>query len=158
MRGDTEHQIADLTHRHDWDAVGMFRQSGRAREGLMRQRIGVRPCGWTDRVLGIARLPDVLILELRGAQIAERRMEPVFVVDLLDEVGKVLCDVVEAFEGHRVDSFDLESFHEAFRLGVVIGVTPASHRTDQISRFQRLAVRLGSVLGGFNRLSQHSER
>lgn len=37
-------------------------------------------------------LPDVLILELLRAQIAERRLEPAPVADLLDEVGKVFGD------------------------------------------------------------------
>jgi hypothetical protein len=95
---------------------------------------------------GFARLPDVLILELQWAQIAERRMKPAFVVDLLDEVGKVLGDVFEAFEGHRVDGFDLEGFHEAFRHGVVIRIASTSHRADQLPGLQPFAIRLGSIL------------
>ncbi|WP_167514817.1 hypothetical protein [Mesorhizobium intechi] len=49
-----------------------------------------------------------MILELLRAQISERRMEPAFVLDLLDEAGKVINDVVEGFEGHRVDRLDLQ--------------------------------------------------
>src|SRR5262245_29694565 len=85
------------------------------------------PCGGQGSGCGFARLPDVLILELLWAEIAERGMEPAFVVDLLDEVGKVLGDVLEAFEGHRVDGFDLQGFHEAFRRGVVIRIAATPH-------------------------------
>jgi hypothetical protein len=46
----------------------------------------------------------VLIPKLPWAQVAERRMKPAFVVNLLDEAGKVFCDVLEAFispdDGH----------------------------------------------------------
>jgi hypothetical protein len=130
----------------------------RNREGLLDHWMECAPAGGQGSGCGFARLPDVLILELLWAEIAERRVAPALVVDLLDEVGKVLDDVLEAFEGHRVDGFDLQGFHEAFRPGVIIGVASASHRADQLSGLQRLAVRLGSVLGGFKRLSQHSER
>jgi hypothetical protein len=91
------------------------------------------PGGGQGSGCGFARLPDVLILELLGAQIAERGVEPTFVVDLLDKVGKVLSDVLEAFEGHRIDRLDLYGFHEAFRFGVVIRIArrPIEEGTSQ---------------------------
>jgi len=35
---------------------------------------GVRPCGWTELSGCFDRLPGVLVFELRGAEIAQRRM------------------------------------------------------------------------------------
>ena len=49
-------------------------------------------------------------------------MEPALIVDLLDEVGKVLGDILESFERHRIDCLDLQCFHEALGLGVVVRV------------------------------------
>ena len=69
-------------------------------------------------------------------------MKPAFVVELLDEVGKVLGDVLEAFEGHRVDGFDLQGLHEVPPWRCHVG-RPGVHEAGQLPRFQRLAVRLG---------------
>lgn len=66
-------------------------------------------------------------------------MEPAFVVDLLDEAGKVINDVVEGFEGHRVDRLDLQRLHEALRLGVVVKIASAAHRARQAVCFHRFA-------------------
>ena len=52
-------------------------------------------------------------------------MEPALVVDLLDEVGKVFSDVFEGFEGHRIDRLDLQRFHEAFGLGIIVRIAAA---------------------------------
>ena len=38
------------------------------------QGTGVRPCGWTELSGCFDRLPGVLVFELRGAEIAQRRM------------------------------------------------------------------------------------
>jgi hypothetical protein len=51
-----------------------------------------------------------LILELGRAEIAEGGVETSRVVGVFDEPGKVLGDVVEGFERHRIDGPDLESF------------------------------------------------
>ena len=56
---------------------------------------------------GFAKLPCV------HPQIAECRMKPAIVVDLLDEAGKVFCDVLEGLEDHRVDRLDLQRLDEA---------------------------------------------
>jgi hypothetical protein len=44
---------------------------------------------WTGSCGGFDRLPGVVILELRGAQVAERRVQSASVVDLVDEAGKI---------------------------------------------------------------------
>src|SRR4051794_39068979 len=83
---------------------------------------GVGPLEWTRSSDCVDHLPGDLILELRGAEIAEGGVEPARVVDLLDEAGKVVGNVVEGLECHWVDGFDLEHLHEALGLGVVVWV------------------------------------
>jgi hypothetical protein len=56
--------------------------------------------------------------------------EPAFVVDFPDEAGKLFGDVLEGFESRRIDCLDLQRLHETLRLGVVIGVASAAHRTE----------------------------
>src|SRR5262249_58606492 len=56
---------------------------------------GVRPWSWTGSRGGFDPLPGVVILELRGAQVAERGVQPASVVDLVNEAGKIRGDVLE---------------------------------------------------------------
>ena len=62
---------------------------------------------------GFDRLPSVLILELRGAQVAERGVEPSCVVDPVDEAGKMGGELLEGFVVHQVDGLDLQRLDEA---------------------------------------------
>ena len=52
------------------------------------------------------------------------------------------------FVGHQVGRLDLERLDEAFRLGVVIGITPPAHRANQpVSGKQRsIPVQLKELL------------
>src|SRR6516162_11624125 len=96
---------------------------------------GVRPCSWTGSRGGFDPLPGVVILELRGAQVAERGVQPAGVVDLVNEAGKIRGDVLECFVVHKVDGFDLQRLDEAFGLGVVVGgfhVGTSSRRTHAL--------------------------
>jgi hypothetical protein len=68
---------------------------------------------------GFAKLPDVFVLKLWRAQIAECRLKPAIVVDLLDEAGKVFCDFLEGFEDHRVDRLDLQRLVKLILAGEV---------------------------------------
>ena len=68
------------------------------------------------------------ILQRAANTAAESRVERAIIVDVLDELWKVLGDILEAAEGHCVDCFDLYRFHEAFGLGVVIRISPPAHR------------------------------
>src|SRR5215813_10616192 len=52
---------------------------------LIRLGRGVRPWSWTGSRGGFDPLPGVVILELRGAQVAERGVQPASVVDLVNE-------------------------------------------------------------------------
>ncbi len=70
-------------------------------------RYGVRPCGWTRSDWGFDRLPGVLILELRGAEIAERGVQSFGVVNLIDEVRKIRGHVLECLVSGQVNGLDL---------------------------------------------------
>jgi hypothetical protein len=48
-----------------------FRETAR-RQPEIRSRAGVRPKGWTGLGGSFDRLPSLVVLELRGAQVAER--------------------------------------------------------------------------------------
>ena len=76
-------------------------------------------------------MPGVVILILRGAQIAQRGVESEVVVDLVDEAWKVSCNVLEGFVGHQIYSFDLECLHEALGLGIIIGIAAPAHGADE---------------------------
>src|SRR6516162_9560690 len=52
---------------------------------VLRLGRGVRPWSWTGSRGGFDPLPGVVILELRGAQVAERGVQPASVVDLVNE-------------------------------------------------------------------------
>jgi hypothetical protein len=54
-------------------------------------------------------------------------MQSALVVDLVDEVRKVLHDVFERFKRHRIDLLDLHGFHETFRLRVVVRIAAPAH-------------------------------
>ena len=58
-------------------------------------------------------LLGVLILVLRGAEIAERGVEPAGVVDLIDKSWKVGGHVFEDVVFHQVDGLDLQRLHTA---------------------------------------------
>src|SRR5215471_15447917 len=94
-------------------------------------RSGVRPLGWTVSCGGFDRLPGVVILVLRGAQITQRGVESAVVVDLVDEAWKVSCNILEGFVGHQIHSFDLECLHEALGLGIIIRIAAPAHGADE---------------------------
>src|SRR5690606_8483520 len=73
-------------------------------------------------------------------------MKPAFVVDLLDEAGKMFDNVLECFEGHRIDRFDLQRFHEALGFCVVVRIASATHRADQTLGVKKLSVEFGRIL------------
>src|SRR5215813_10300211 len=107
---------------------------------------GVRTWSWTGSRGGFDPLPGVVILELRGAQVAERGVQPASVVDLVNEAGKIRGDVLECFVVHKVDGFDLQRLDEAFGLGVVVGVSTPAHRADEPMLCEQLAVSLAGIL------------
>ena len=91
-------------------------------------------------------LLGVSILVLRGAQIAQRRVESSGVVNLVDEAGKVSCDVLEGFVCHQIHGFDLECLHEALGLGVVVGIAAPAHGAGETVLLQSGAIVIGGIL------------
>ena len=85
-------------------------------------------------------LPGMVILELRGAQVAERGVQPASVVDLVNEAGKIRGDVLECFVVHQVDGFDLQRLDEFFGLGVRLGISAPAHRAGEPVLCEQLAV------------------
>ena len=81
-------------------------------------------------------------------------MQPTGVVDLIDEAGQIGHDVAERLVGHRVDRLDLQRLHEAFGLGIVIGVCAPAHGAFELMVGQDLAVGGTRVRPGFNQSSQ----
>lgn len=73
-------------------------------------------------------------------------MQPLAIVDLLDERGEPPSHIVKALVLPAVDLFDLESLHEALGGGVVIGVAFAGHADQAAMRYQGSHVVMGGVL------------
>jgi hypothetical protein len=91
----------------DSDSGKRRRAEHQAKLANFRRRDGVRPRSRTGLRGGFDRRPGVAILELCGAQVTERRVEPACVVDLVDEPRKICGDVLERFVLHQVDGLDL---------------------------------------------------
>jgi hypothetical protein len=60
-------------------------------------------------------------------------VESAGVVHLVDEAGKVGCNVLEGFVCHQIHGFDLECLHEALGLGVVVGLVDGSGKSNVVS-------------------------
>lgn len=106
----------------------------------------VGPSEWTGLGACFDHQPDTLILELLRGQVAQRRVEPTPVVDVVDEAGKVVRHIGEGLVGHGIDGLDLQRLHEAFGLGIVVGVAAPSHRADQAMRIEDFAIGFCGVL------------
>ena len=85
-------------------------------------------------------------------------MEPATVVYVFDEARKISCDIREGFVAYRIDSFDFQRLHEAFRLGVVVGIAATTHGTNEVVIFQGLPVCPRRVLGPAIRVMQAARR
>lgn len=68
------------------------------------------------------------------------------VVDVFDEWRKLSCYVTVGREGHRIYSFDLDSFHEALGLGIVARISSLAHRADDAILGQDFSVRGSCIL------------
>ena len=73
-------------------------------------------------------------------------MQPLGVVDLVDEARKVSRDVGEGFVLRHVHRFDLEHLHGTLGLGVVVGIAAVSHQADQSMLGEHLPVGGGGIL------------
>ncbi len=82
-------------------------------------------------------------------------MQATGVINFVDKPWQLFDDVGKAPIVIEVDMFALERLHEAFGLGVVVGVTPPAHRTAQAQGGQGVAIEFSGILSGFKRSSQH---
>src|SRR5271170_7005749 len=73
-------------------------------------------------------------------------MESTSVVNLVDEAGKISGHILEGFVFHQIDGLDLQCFHEALRLGIVIGISAPPHRTNETMVCEQAAVDLRRIL------------
>jgi hypothetical protein len=73
-------------------------------------------------------------------------VESASVVDLVDEAGKVGCNVLEGFVCHQIHGFDLECLHEALDLGVVVGIAAPAHGAGETVLLQDGAIVFGGIL------------
>jgi hypothetical protein len=72
--------------------------------------VGVRPWSRTESGRCFDRLPGVVVLELGGAQVAERGVKSPHVVDVVDEAGQVGGDVFEGLVVIRYTASTLRVF------------------------------------------------
>ena len=73
-------------------------------------------------------------------------MEFASVVNLIDEAGKISCNVLEDFVGHQIHGFNLQCFQEALGFGVVIGIATPTHGAFEIVVSQDCAIVFGGIL------------
>ena len=73
-------------------------------------------------------------------------MEPFFIVDLIQESGYVFHDVLVGLVVVEINLFVFHRFDEALRLGVVVRVASAAHRSAQAPFDQHLPVSRRTVL------------
>src|SRR5271169_521494 len=73
-------------------------------------------------------------------------MESTSVVNLVDEARKISCHILEGFVVRQIDGLDLQYFHEALRLGIVIGVSAPPHRTNETVVGEQAAVVFRRIL------------
>jgi len=73
-------------------------------------------------------------------------VESASVVNLVDEAGKVGCNVLEGFVCHQIHGFDLKCLHEALDLGVVVGIAAPAHGAGETVLLQDGAIVFGGIL------------
>src|SRR5512144_181700 len=95
------------------------------------------------------------MLEHSGAEVAQRRMSPLPVVELLDVVEELGARRRPRLPRGVVDEFDLQRGKEALGDRVVPAIAPAAHAAHDPMLSQELLVVPAGVLGGFNWSSQH---
>src|ERR1700704_3795738 len=99
------------------------------------------------------------VLELGGRAVAESRVKSLDVVGLLDEGGDGRASGLDVAIVSSVDLLVLEGLHEAFRLGVVVGVADAAHAgADAMSLEQRAVVGTGVLHAAIGMMDQAVRR
>ncbi len=73
-------------------------------------------------------------------------MEPLFIVDLIEESGCAIHDILGGLVFVEINLFVFHRFDEALRLGVVVRIASAAHRPAQAPFSQHLPVSRRTVL------------
>ena len=107
---------------------------------------GVRPLGWILIRLLFYQSAGCIDPRTAAGRDIPAPNEACVCVDLLNEVGKLLDDVLEGFVSHWIDSLDRQRLHEALGLCVVVGIASAPHGAYQAMFGKELAVDLGGIL------------
>src|SRR6266436_1546288 len=95
--------------------------------------------------------------KVRRRHVAQRRVQPLSIVDLLDEAPDGAACLVGCSVFAPIDLLALERAPEALRFGVVIRRADSAHALlNAVNRQQRAVLGTG-VLGGFNWSSQQLE-
>ena len=92
----------------------------------------------------------MLGLERDRRPVAERGVQPLAIVDLVDEDADVVRRVAVIAITGAVDLLALERSHEALGLGVVVGIADPAHAGGNPVVFQQAGILGTGVLGGFN--------
>jgi len=88
----------------------------------------------------------MLLLELHGRQIAERRVQSAMVIKLVDKAREPRYHVFETAIVIEIDFLTFEGFHKTLGLGIVVGIATPAHRTDKTMLGQNLAIAFRGVL------------
>jgi hypothetical protein len=86
------------------------------------------------------------VLEGNGGFIAERGVEAVGVVDVVDEGADVASGVFEVGVGPAVDFLGLQGLHEALGFGVVVWIARPAHAALEPAPVQTSRVSVAGVL------------
>src|SRR5690242_11521690 len=101
----------------------------------MWTRAGVRPRGWTGSGCRFDHLPGTVLFEPCGDPLAERRIKPFAVVDLVDAARQRGRHVLEGLILHEIDLLDLQGHYEPSAL-----IAASRHRAFEAVLLERVAV------------------
>ncbi len=73
-------------------------------------------------------------------------MQPLCVVNIVNEVIDASAGIGDGLEGPRIQFLGLERLHETFRLGVIVWIAGPRHRDGDVMISEALPVVDGSVL------------
>src|SRR5882724_12538145 len=87
-----------------------------------------------------------ILLKLAGRQIAQRRVEPLLVIDPLDEFADACPGVGQVTIFGSVDLLVFKRFHKALGFGIVVGIAPPAHADGHTVLLQQINVSAAGIL------------
>ena len=82
-------------------------------------------------------------------------MSPLTVIEQLDVLRDLAPSLLTGFVATMMHQFILQRLSETLHRGVVIAVSLPTHGWNQAELPQLILIVLGTILGGFNRSTQH---